>query len=148
MTYRRRQQVQTVTGTIRPAEPLDEGSICNLLEQMGYNTNSVDIDAPHLVLVAEVEEKVVGVLVLHMFPLFSEPGYAARIVILVVDEDHRGGGIGADLVQKAEHFAQLWNATCMEVTTGEQREGAHRFYESHGYKNWPRRYLKMLEDEV
>ena len=53
----------------------------------------------------------------------------AAIDGLVVDEDERSAGIGAELVAAGEAWARERGATAMTVRSRSTRERAHRFYE-------------------
>ena len=58
----------------------------------------------------------------------------AQIGGLVVDDAHRSGGIGAELLEAAEAWAREHGATSMTVSSRVARERAHRFYEREGYE--------------
>jgi ribosomal protein S18 acetylase RimI-like enzyme len=143
--------------TIRPATPDDAMSAASLLEELGYK-QPVEFfrerltifggKPDELVLVAEQDGSVVGLLAFRAFLYFHEPGKQGRIIALVVSEGVRGGGIGRALAAEAEKFALECNCKRMEVTTGTQREKAHRFYESMGYQETSKRYLKPLTNTL
>jgi ribosomal protein S18 acetylase RimI-like enzyme len=140
--------------TIRPATPDDAPAAASLLTELGY-TQPVEFfrerleifgnKPDELVLVAEQAGSVVGILAFRAFLYFHEPGKQGRIIALVVSESVRGRGIGRDMVAEAEKFAVNCGCKRMEVTTGTQREKAHRFYESMGYQETSKRYLKPLQ---
>jgi ribosomal protein S18 acetylase RimI-like enzyme len=139
--------------TIRPATPDDAPSAASLLKELGYN-QPVEFfrerltifggKPDELVLVAEQAGSVVGLLAFRAFLYFHEPGKQGRIIALVVSEGVRGGGIGRAMVAECEKFALECGCKRMEVTTGTQREKAHRFYESMGYQETSKRYLKLI----
>jgi GNAT superfamily N-acetyltransferase len=140
---------------IRRAVPEDAGAAASLLEELGYK-QSVEFflerleifgqKPDELVLVAEQDGSVLGILAFRAFLYFHEPGKQGRIIALVVSENARGGGIGRAMVAECEKFALECGCKRMEVTTGSQREKAHRFYESMGYQETSKRYLKPLPD--
>lgn len=139
--------------TIRRATPEDAQDVADLLGELGY-TQPVEFfrerletfgqQPDELVLVAEQQGKVIGVLAFKAFLYFHEPGKQGRIIALVVTEKLRSQGAGRALVVEAEKFALECGCKRMEVTTGVQREKAHRFYESMGYQETSKRYLKLL----
>jgi ribosomal protein S18 acetylase RimI-like enzyme len=139
--------------TIRPATPDDAEAAASLLEELGYKQpveffrDRLTIfggKPDELVLVAEQDGSVVGLLAFRAFLYFHEPGKQGRIIALVVSEGVRGLGIGRAMVAECEKFALECGCKRMEVTTGTQREKAHRFYESMGYQETSKRYLKPL----
>jgi GNAT superfamily N-acetyltransferase len=93
--------------------------------------------------VAEIEGDVVGVLSFHITPLLHAEGNSGRITAMVVASEYRHQGIGTLLVQEAEAWAWSQGCSMIEVTSGDQRPRAHRFYESRGYKCDERRFLKF-----
>jgi GNAT superfamily N-acetyltransferase len=138
---------------IRRATPDDASATASLLTELGYS-QPIDFfrerleifgnKPDELVLVAEQAGSVVGILAFRAFLYFHEPGKQGRIIALVVSESVRGGGVGRALVAECEKFALECGCKRMEVTTGTQREKAHRFYESMGYQETSKRYLKPL----
>ena len=63
---------------------------------------------------------------------------------LVVDEGRRSQGIGAVLLDHLEHVARDHGAHCVELDSGHQRTGAHRFYRSRGYRDTSLKFRKDL----
>lgn len=142
--------------TIRRAAPEDAEIAQHLLVELGY-TEPVhflreriaffnDGKPDQAVFVAEQDGTVVGILAFRAFPYFHKPGKQGRVIALVVTEERRGHGIGRELMLHAERFAIECGCRKMELTTGTQREKAHRFYESMGYEETSKRYLKPLEE--
>jgi GNAT superfamily N-acetyltransferase len=136
---------------IRPATHKDSADIANLMAQLGYPCTPAEmgqrLDRLSLleseqVFVAERAGQVLGVGSVHLISLLHESGNVGRITALVVRADVRGQGIGSRLVREAESWA--WSHDCqrMEVTSGDHRPDAHRFYEACGFKYDARRFLK------
>lgn len=94
------------------------------------------------VFVCESGGLVVGVVTLHAIPLFHTIGQLVRITSLSVLEGWFRKGIGAKLVEAAEGWAWSEGAIRIEVTSGDHRYGAHKFYESMGYRLAERRFIK------
>lgn len=127
---------------VRAARADDAEDIARLLTALGYPQGADEV-SPRLAawdaepasraLVAQVEERVVGVVALHVCPSFERPGSWGRIAALSVDPDRQGAGVGRLLVAAAEREAATLGCTDMEVTSSRHREGAHAFYRRLGY---------------
>lgn len=59
----------------------------------------------------------------------------AIILGLVVDLNHRKGGIGRDLMNAAENWAKERDCMGVRLNSGATRTEAHQFYENLGYQN-------------
>ena len=53
---------------------------------------------------------------------------------MVVSEEHRGTGIGTQLLGKTEDWARSWKVRVIRVRSNVVREGAKDFYEGAGYE--------------
>lgn len=138
---------------VRDAAPADAAAIVALLHQLGYEIAANVVDAKlrgfaaspsDKILVATIGDDVIGSIGLHATPLLHIDGAMGRITSLVVDERHRGGGAGSVLVAAAESWFRSVGCVKAEVTSGNQRAGAHRFYERHGYRHDSRRFAKPM----
>jgi GNAT superfamily N-acetyltransferase len=90
------------------------------------------------------DQALAGLLGFHAIPLLHTAGRLGRITALVVHPRFRGMGIGRRLVDVAEHFARGINCERLEVTSGEQRHDAHRFYSTLGFSPQSARFVKVL----
>ena len=84
------------------------------------------------VLVARADGVVVGALTLVVFRVPT--GVRAWIEDVVVDEDHRGGGIGAALVHVAVARATAAGARNVDLTSRPARTAANRLYRRLGFE--------------
>ncbi len=128
--------------TIRAARTYDAPAIAELGGQLGYAANrqqiatrlaGIESERSSRVLVAEDSAgNVVGWLHVAARVQLTEEA-CAEILGLIVDENARGAGVGAELVRAAEAWARAEGCTRMRVRSRETRERAHRFYEREGY---------------
>jgi GNAT superfamily N-acetyltransferase len=124
-----------------------------LLEQLGYPAALEDVarrldrflasEADSLV-VAEVDESVVGLASLHESLALEYDEPAAKLSAIVVDADHRGRGVGKALVEALEAEARARKCALIFLTTNERRADAHAFYEAVGFEYTGRRFAKVL----
>lgn len=136
---------------IRAAELKDTPSLQKLFLQLGYETESKSLEqriseshSNMTVLVAELEQKVCGVLVVNFIRPIHEDGLWALISALVVDEASRGLRIGQQLLVASERVALDKGCTKIELSSSERRVRAHSFYESNGFKEVRKRFVKIL----
>jgi GNAT superfamily N-acetyltransferase len=137
---------------VRPALPADAEGLVPLVEQLGYR-----IDAPVLrqklvdlaegqydrIWVAEDWAELVGVVSVHLTPLFHAAGHLGRVTAIVVARERRRSGVGALLMERAEEYC--WEAGCprIELTSGDHRAQAHEFYARVGFTVDSRRFIKF-----
>jgi GNAT superfamily N-acetyltransferase len=142
---------------IREAGPGDAAEVAALLVELGYPDNDVEDvrsrlaawsrEAAGVVLVAEVDGRVVGTVAVAAILYLERGGRWGRIVALVVSSQRRGQGVGRRLVEAAEHAAVGFGCVAMEVTSTSRRTESHPFYRRLGYADWcdrSARYLKNL----
>jgi len=146
---------------IRSATDADAFAISFLLGDLGYSIEPALVvdklaaigDSPmNRVWVAEVppnrvlgdRQNLAGLLGFHAIPLLHTIGALGRITALVVHPKLRGKGIGRRLVDVAEHFARDTHCERLEVTSGQQRHEAHRFYIGLGFSPQSARFVKAL----
>lgn len=138
---------------VRAAAPGDAGRIAALLGELGYPADAAAVAArlarlrgraDDTVLVAEDAGEVHACVALHVMPLLHEDVPLGRITALVVDARRRGEGIGARLLHAAHAWLAASGCASVEVTSGDARERAHRFYEAHGYVRRSQRFVVRL----
>jgi GNAT superfamily N-acetyltransferase len=141
-----------VEPTIRDASLGDSAAVAALLGQLGYPAGADDVAARirrlaatgDRLVVAELGGKVVGLADLHVSPSLEYDEPAGKLAALVVDEAHRGSGIGRALVEAMEAEARARGCGIFFLTTAERRADAHAFYERVGLEYTGRRYAKTL----
>jgi GNAT superfamily N-acetyltransferase len=137
---------------IRDALPEDAEALARLLGQLGYPVEAQAVGrrlrrlskAGDEVVVAELKGLVAGLAQLQISPALEYDADAAKFAVLVVDETHRGEGVGRALVEAIETRARARGCVLLYLTTAEHREGAHAFYRSIGLEHTGRRYAKRL----
>jgi GNAT superfamily N-acetyltransferase len=137
---------------IRNPRPEDSAAIADLLGQLGYPTAAESAAARlgrlaaagDAVFVADVDGRVVGLAGLRVSPSIEYDAPAGQLASLVVDEAHRGAGVGRALVEAVEAEARARGCAALFVTTAERRADAHAFYERLGLEYTGRRYSKTL----
>lgn len=128
-------------GHIRTLREEDAQAAAGLCEQLGYPTDIASLlvriqqiaaDPNRTVLVSSVDNAVVGWIDLSIeYHLQSQP--VALIGGLVVAETARSRGIGRQLCQAAEDWAQARGMKRIRVRSNAIRERAHAFYLRDGY---------------
>ena len=135
---------------VRRAESGDAAQIAICLQSLGYGADADLVNAKLIafgddtdaVLVACRGTLIVGVVSIHVTPLFHAPGHLARITALSIREGHKRQGVGTALMAAAEHWSWTSGASRVDLTSGNHRPEAHRFYESLGYGTDSRRFVK------
>jgi len=95
------------------------------------------------VLLGEVDGAVRGWLHAAEVHTVESPPYA-EIVGLVVDDGHRGQGLGAALVVAAKEWARARGLGEMRVRSNVVRDRAHRFYQRQGFLETKRQAVFRL----
>lgn len=138
---------------IRMAEERDAEQISILFNQLGYAVSRVDIadrikiasgSQKDVLMIAEVYPGVAGVISLHLFSPFHVHSNWATISSLVVHSSYRRQKIGDALISHAEAHARSMGCTQIDLSSSESRVEAHLFYESNGYTEQRKRYVKKV----
>jgi GNAT superfamily N-acetyltransferase len=130
---------------IRLARIADAARLAELSGELGYPATPAEIckrmrgirpAAHHALFVAETEDAgVIGWLHVSKQPLL-EVEIRAEVNGLVVGEEHRSLGAGAQLLAAAEDWARKHGCKGMSVRSNVVRERAHQFYERNGYEHY------------
>lgn len=140
--------------TIRPAGMADASALASLMEQLGYPTGALEMEArltgilPHSdyhTLVAELDSHIVGMIGVHLGHYYEKNGVYGQIVALVVEQEHQGQHIGSSLVVEGERWLKTRGVQTVIVNSGTYRQAAHRFYEHLGYQATGVRFVKTFE---
>ena len=142
--------------TIRTATLEDASALAGLLSELGYKTSEeqmlmrlsrvIDVNE-YATFVAEVGDKVVGILGVRCGFHYARDGKYARIIALIVTSSYQGRGIGRLLVDTAENWAKENGVGRLMANTALHRTSAHRFYEALSFEHTGRRYVKILDAE-
>lgn len=93
--------------------------------------NTPDFD----IFVAKDRGKVIGLLTLWQRYSLFHAGKIAHIDELIIDERHRGKGVGSQLLEKAFEEAKAKGCIEIEVSTGKDNKKALRLYHKTGFKD-------------
>jgi GNAT superfamily N-acetyltransferase len=133
---------------------VDAPVLAALLGELGYPTDAAAVEArlrPLLgedwsaVFVAEEDGRALGFSACLSLPLIHRDAPTCRLAALVVADGARSQGIGAALVERVEASARRWGCDRIEVTSGNDRPDAQRFYLREGFSPKPERFVKTLE---
>ena len=126
---------------IRPARLTDATAFASLATQLGYNSSPSQVekrltavlhDSKHLILAADAAGEVVGWAHAYLCCLVETDMYV-ELGGLVVDESHRGRGVGAKLLAEVEKWARQNGARAVSLRSNTIRSKAHKFYAARGY---------------
>ena len=132
------------TPLIRPAVPSDAPAVTALLRDLGYPVEQGRVAAAlrrlledpgaFVVVAADDERGVVGLLSLSCRPILRLQGVAATIEELAVKSDARARGVGDRLLQYAKGLASERGWVRLEMTVTRRREVTRGdFFDSRGF---------------
>jgi GNAT superfamily N-acetyltransferase len=135
--------------TIRRARPEDIDAIVRMLadDQLGATRDDpgdlqpylrafdeIDADPNQLLVVVAFGDKPVGTLQLTIIPGLARRGaLRGQVEAVRIHADHRGTGLGADLVRWAIDESRRRGCALIQLTSDTSRTEAHRFYEHLGF---------------
>ena len=95
---------------------------------------AIDRDPNHILVVGEIDGRIVATLLLSFLPGLSRGGsWRAQIEAMRVAKDRRGQGLGGVLLGWALDRARARGCTLVQLTSDTRRRDAHRFYERAGF---------------
>ncbi len=129
---------------IKAVKKEDLADLANLYQQLIPNKFSIkkmeevlnnnDKNHNHLVLGAKIDDKLVGTLLsIRCEMLFGECKSFMVIEDVVVDEKHRGLGVGKKLMNYIEEHARKNDCSYIMLITDSNRVDSQNFYKSLGY---------------
>lgn len=142
--------------TVRSAAPADVEALVRLLgvlfsieadfrpepeRQRRGLLRMLEDPARRLVLVAEEDGAVIGMVTVQLVVSTAEGGDSGLLEDMVVDAAHRGAGVGRRLLEAAEAWARARGATRLQLLADVENAPALRFYARVG---WTRTQLVCL----
>lgn len=122
---------------------LEETTFSEEMFIWGYEAMTADPN--HLVLVAEENEKVIGVLHLRMEFQLHHCAKIAEILEFMVCSEYRSRGVGKQLLIEAMAAAKEHHCVQIEVTSNQKRSKAHQFYQREAMQLTHVKLTKALE---
>lgn len=126
---------------LRLAVPADLEAITVLLGQLGYPASATEVarrlqpvidSSEHALLVASIDGRVIGCI--HVLLISSlDAGRYAEIGAFVVDEDHRGQGLGRRLLAAAEDWSRRQGVNKLRVRSRIDRIETLAWYRQQGF---------------
>lgn len=108
--------------------------------------DSIERDPNQVLLVGEVDGRIVAMLQLTFIPGLSRRGaWRANIESVRVDSSLRGRGIGAWLIDQAIDLARQRGCRLAQLTSDKRRGEAHRFYGRLGFTATHEGFKRELE---
>jgi GNAT superfamily N-acetyltransferase len=145
---------------IREGRPEDWPAVADLLAQLGRPDVRGTGEEPAarevfegylerpdaVLLLAEVDERVVGLLDMEYRVRLNFTVPQAWIPDLVVAEDSRSAGVGRALLARAEELARERGCWGMELESATWRDRAHAFYVREGWNDAGKSFSKLLAE--
>ena len=127
--------------SIRSAAERDAGDLARLSAELGYPSDAATMAqrvalvrasrAGEIYVAVDARSRVVGWT--HVAPRLNlEEDPFAELAGLIVGDEARGLGVGAQLLRAAEHWARGHGYAKLRVRSNVVRERAHRFYRREG----------------
>lgn len=96
--------------------------------------NRIDQDPNQELMVVALDEQIIGTLQLSFIPYLTyRGGIRAQIEAVRIHKDHRGAGLGQDMMKWAIDRARSKGAHVLQLTTDKKRPDALLFYERLGF---------------
>jgi GNAT superfamily N-acetyltransferase len=143
---------------IRSAKIKDTDRIIELVSELGRPEPKNEEESKHfakliqnyisekdkIILVAEIDSKVVGMISLVFLPRLNRIKPEAWIPDFIVDQEYRNKGIGRELLKKCIGIARREKCWRIRLETGLSRKHAQRFYKMMEMKPFALAYMLSL----
>jgi GNAT superfamily N-acetyltransferase len=139
---------------IRRVRIEDAAMVAKLLTQLGYPASVADgerrlerllASEADVQLAAVIDDEVVGLAGLQVGLAVEYDAPVGKLSELVVEERHRSRGVGRALIAAVEQEARRRGCCLLYLTTAIRRQDAHAFYESVGFEETGKRFVKILD---
>jgi N-acetylglutamate synthase-like GNAT family acetyltransferase len=101
-------------------------------------------DSKKIILVAEQDEKIVGVVSIIYLQRLNRAKLEMYIPELIVTEKLRYSGIGKKLIQYCFDLAKKKNCYRIRLESGNQRKESHKFYKTIGFEQSALTFTKSI----
>lgn len=138
---------------LRDMTPTDAAVYSRLMAVLGYPTSpdaarsrleAILPDPDYHTFAVEWNGEVCGFVGVRLGRIYELDERIAQVLVLVVDEEMQGKGIGTALLDRAEAWAKEQSAVGVSLVSGNHRLEAHRFYERRGYDARGKVFRKQL----
>lgn len=144
---------------IRRAKMKDTDRIIELISELGRPEPKNEEESKHfakliqnyisekdkkMILVAEIDSKVVGLISLVLLPRLNRSKPEAWIPDFIVDQEYRNKGIGRELLKKCIRIARREKCWRVRLETGLSRKCAQRFYKKTRMKPFALAFMLQL----
>lgn len=110
---------------------------------------AIDADPNNQLVVGVEDGEVVATLQLTLIPYLTHRGSRrAQVEAVRVAADHRGRGLGDQLMRWAEDQARAAGCAMIQLTSNKARGDAHRFYERLGYASTHEGFKRDLRGDA
>lgn len=130
---------------IRKASPTDTAGLSSLMEELmgvpsdlsalAESLEHISSNPAYLLLVAEQDGQLIGtVMGILCYDIYKDCRPFVTIENVIVSQKSRGLGVGKQLFFALEEWAGQQNAAYLMLVSGNERTGAHQFYQTLGYE--------------
>lgn len=126
---------------------MDDGNVLSI-EQAHAIFDKTNCYPNYKVYVAKIRDVIVGTFALAIMDNIAHLGMPSGLIEdVVVKKELQGKWIGKQMMEYAMEYCKRQRCYKVSLSSNLKREGAHRFYESLGYKKHGYSFLLELDDE-
>lgn len=138
---------------IRKAKKEDFEDIFKLLKELwpneGFNkenTKSIFLEVfkDREMLVAEEDKRLIGFISLSFIKNIQDQGLIGRLEEFIVTKEHRGKGIGKEMLDAITLIAKEKNCKTIDFPSTFKRKETHKFYEKQGFRKVSYYFTKQI----